>query len=141
MMKLTYYIFFLLIVFSCNEKKSTNKLEGQWEVIKTDIKDFSLPNGCDNLNSKDVFIFDQETFKIKDKEHCDYSYKLRGNKITFFVSDFSFDMKIKEIQGNNLILLSKHLPERMMIDFKEEFLNYKINGYKIYLTKIVNGLN
>ncbi|CAL2092888.1 conserved protein of unknown function [Tenacibaculum sp. 190524A02b] len=132
------FILILITVLSCKSQVSNKNLNGEWVIKKTAISSFPLHNNCKEISLGDKFIFtDNDLIVLKKGKKCTkMRYIIRNNKIKFLYSDFSFKLKIKLQENNNLILISKILPEEMMVNWKEEYWKYKKDGYEINLLKI-----
>lgn len=122
-------------LLSCNV---SDKLEilGEWKIQSSELKNFDLPNDCNSLLPNDIFIFKKNNFKIKRLSNiiCDnYFYKISDSLLKVQVSDMAFNLKILYHDKNKLILSSQFLPKQMMIDWKEEYADYKKKGFKIKL--------
>lgn len=137
MKKVLVVMLLIFLITSCSKKSEKVTLEGNWILKSSEIENFSLPNDCNEIKIGDLFIFtDNKLQVVKKNEKCvNTRFVKRDNKLEFFYSDYSFNMKIKTIDNKNLVLISKILPDRMMTDFKEEYLKYKTDGFLITLKR------
>lgn len=129
-------VFISFVVSSCKQEIK-NPLDGKWIIKKVQIGKFELPDNCNNIKVGDKFIFEGKKIIIqKEVETCSkYSYTSRNNSIELFISDMSFTMKIRTVDEDKLEILCKYLPKEMMINWKEDYLKYKKEGFLITLEK------
>ena len=137
-MKNIFLIILLSILFSCNNKSDKSEILGKWIIESSELESFGLPNDCSALESDDIFIFEENNFKIKRASNIickNYSYRIQDSLLKVQVSDIAFNLKILRHDEDKLILSSKFLPKQMMINWKEEYADYKKNGFKIELSR------
>jgi hypothetical protein len=129
----------MILIFFITSCKNVNEdmLQGKWIIKSVEISNFNMSNKCLNINSGDQFIFeDNKLDVIKNNLKCfQYKYVLREGKLTIMYSDTGFEMKVVNVSDNKMNLRCKRLPKEMMINWKEDYLKYKKEGFLITLER------
>jgi len=126
----------ICLFFSCSENEKNN-IEGKWVIKNIEIDNFSLPDNCKNITIGDTLNFKNEGLEVlkKNIKCSDYRYIFRGQNLELLISDMSISMKVISLNSSELKIRSKSLPKEMMINWKEEYLKYKKEGFLITLKR------
>lgn len=134
-MKKVFYLIIIISFFSCNS--IDKNLEGKWIIENIEINSFDLPEGCVKISVGDKLSFENGNMKVlTDRYKCSiFKYILRDHNLELLISDMSISMKVILLNNKELKIRSKYLPKEMMINWKEEYLKYKKEGFLISLKR------
>lgn len=97
-----------------------------------------MPPDCKNIPVGALFYFNADstlTIYTNDSVCMQGKYFIDGKSIRINASDVVYTVGIAKAGKNELILLHRHLPQQMMIDWKKEYDEYKRKGFRIILKR------
>lgn len=135
------YLGLILMVYSCSSSNS-RQLEGtSWILTSSEVDILDLPGKCSHLKKGAIFKFSDGSLAVSPISGyaCkNYAYQLSDSAgaMSIFFEDMVYEYEILELTDESLKIKSHFLSEEYMINWREEYLEWKSDGYLIDLTRL-----